>query len=352
MIFNDWVSAVLPCQHTPEQLRGDKILRHTAEGEVIWETRTASFIEGSFSEKIQVKSWDGGKSIFMSGNPNKFFNSHNIYGHWNPHFLTLKTYYVIVKEFGLTPTVNDYMAMKSGNYDFTRLDFTGMYDIDGTNRGVEDWLENAEFTSRTRAGRPACKSGTIYWGGGKNSRYGVKAYNKKQEVEVRQKKKDAMDMPFELMEWVEGKLRLEVQLNKKELQRISGLQKNMEKAYNWLEYSFIEERYAHYIEKLQLNDTGKIMKHSYYEIINMLPTGVRNTYIAWEAGINIKDTMARRTFYNHRKQILECVGIDITFHRENSRLAEKSNVVPLVRVLEAKPATPPKEILEKYVIGY
>lgn len=63
----------------------------------------------------------------------------------------------------------------------------------------------------------------------------------------------------------------------------------------------------------------------------------QSTYILWNSGEDLRDTLPLRTYYRHRKELLP-YGIDIALRRESF---ERSNVVPLVRVLEAMPAAIP-----------
>lgn len=68
---------------------------------------------------------------------------------------------------------------------------------------------------------------------------------------------------------------------------------------------------------------------------NLRPT-LRMAAQAWESGADLRQTLPHRTFYRYRKELLP-FGIDI------ATLLPKdvSNVVPLHRVLEAKPVGVP-----------
>ncbi|HEY8386709.1 MAG TPA: phage/plasmid replication protein, II/X family, partial [Porticoccaceae bacterium] len=54
-------------------------------------------------------------------------------------------------------------------------------------------------------------------------------------------------------------------------------------------------------------------------------------------GHDLRSTMAKNTYYRHRKELLK-YGINIDLRQEN---ADRYNVVPLVRILEAVPASIP-----------
>ena len=69
-----------------------------------------------------------------------------------------------------------------------------------------------------------------------------------------------------------------------------------------------------------------------------IPQRLRSSYILWESGEDLRSTLPRTTFYRHRKDLLP-YGIYIAIINETSTA---NNVVPLVRVLEAKPASIPR----------
>lgn len=74
------------------------------------------------------------------------------------------------------------------------------------------------------------------------------------------------------------------------------------------------------------------------EAMNALPRRLLSTYVLWSGGENPREIMSKPTFYKHRKELLE-YGIDINLPTEK---ANSSNVIPLVRVLEAKPVAVPE----------
>ena len=68
-----------------------------------------------------------------------------------------------------------------------------------------------------------------------------------------------------------------------------------------------------------------------------LPQKLRSTYILWKSGEDLRSTLPKATFYRHRKELGE-FGIDITLRQD---VADRSNVIPLIRVLEARPVGVP-----------
>ena len=326
----DWVSAVIPCNHSVP-IHGDKILRISPEGERIWEVSTAKIVEGSYSDKITIKTHayapDGTPNmLYISGNPVKWFQGHNLFGHGCPHELTVATMdrlCSLVPE--LTPTDIQRSLWAKGAFAFTRLDVTSMFSL-GSRAAVGDWLRSAEFSSRTRHGRPSLKGGTLYWG--KNSRrWSLKAYGKAQEAE---RHKKARILPSALNDWSQDMLRVELVIRQMELK-----QKGLDVAANWSSGDGVSTAlYYDYLSKLQMADN---MRLDHDKLLTELPSYLLSTFTLWKEGFDLLSRIPRRTFYRHRKELL-AYGVDIT-HKAPPR--EKSNVVPLIRVVEAKPATIP-----------
>jgi len=344
----DWVSCVVPCYHT-EPIHGDKIMRITPDGESVWQTLTAKSVEGSYSDKIMLKthSLDGDSNpshIYISGNPVKFFQGHNIFGHNNPHTLTLALLNYLTEQLPqLQPTPQQREWWGVGAYEFTRVDLNSMFSL-GSYPAVNDWLRSAEFSSRTRHGRPAMKGGTLYWG--KNSRrWSLKAYSKGEEI---QKHLPTRALPEQLQDWTNDKLRLELTLRQMELKE-SGAHV----AANWASgHTTAQGLYSQYIAKLNMVDNMRI---DHDQLITQLPARLAGTYVKWRDGYDLLSLMTRRTFYRHRKELL-AYGVDIT---NKAPPRETSNVVPLVRVVEAVPCEVPDWVAdsdlyfdpEKYLTG-
>jgi II/X family phage/plasmid replication protein len=70
------------------------------------------------------------------------------------------------------------------------------------------------------------------------------------------------------------------------------------------------------------------------DVFNALTAAQRTAYLAWLAGNDLRHAMSRPAFYRLRAKLLPH-GIDIATVQPSE---DRSNVVPLVRVLEAVPA--------------
>ena len=111
-------------------------------------------------------------------------------------------------------------------------------------------------------------------------------------------------------------------------------------ASNW-DIDTAEQLLLEYISKLEMSDVYMLKD----DVLDSLPPRLRLTYQAWLNGDDLKSVLPRPTFYRYRKQILE-YGIDIS-----TKSPKKNNVIPLIRVLEAKPVGIPDWAYERNLVA-
>lgn len=328
----DWVTAVLPCLHEP--VDSGRVLSVAPDGSVEWESVKFSRVTGSFESSISVRSQgsDGnGKAthLYVDGNPSKWLQGHNIVGSDDLNGLMIAFYARMLSLLSIPHHLDSYRQVLSGQYELKRVDVNYMFELP-TLIDVRSWLHAAEFKAKTRHGRPATAKGTLYFG--KNSRrWSIKAYSKYDEVNCGKK---AHSVPEEikktgLVEWSKNKLRLELTLRALQLTDI-----NLNFAKNWsteTAYTVFKE----YMGRIEMSGNTLLTDT---QVIN-LPSALRMTYICWKQGIRVTDMISRATYFRHRKALKE-FGIDIAVTVDR---VDNSNVVPLIRVLEAKPAAIPSE---------
>lgn len=73
--------------------------------------------------------------------------------------------------------------------------------------------------------------------------------------------------------------------------------------------------------------------------IQSLPTRLLAVYHLWQEGHDLRAMYPKNTFYRYRRQLLP-YGVDIAVLQPNDD--KFSNVVPLIRILEAVPVSPPE----------
>lgn len=342
----DWITAKIPCLHVP--LKTGAVMRIGPDGEVEWSTVCRTSVRGSYDNAIQVRSLgsDGNghaEILHIDGNPSKFLQGHNIVGSDDLIGLitaTLPRLVYSLCDAGLaTPFLEnsiDWPAVRNGEFEVDRLDINYMFELPSRS-DVNAWLRSAEYSSHTRHGRPRNDKGTVYWGK-QSRRWSLKAYSKAAEIEGRGAHRLPDDPRFKpLQDWVQNKLRLEVVLRQMELRQLGITQAKDIQAER------VREVYGQYLGRLEMAEKVLLNDQQALE----LPRAARATYLMWKQGMVPFDVLPRPTFYRHRKKLLEH-GIDIS---NPPPVASGGNVVPLLRVLEAKPVEVPQWAYDQRLIA-
>ncbi|WP_216069493.1 phage/plasmid replication protein, II/X family, partial [Acinetobacter junii] len=97
-----------------------------------------------------------------------------------------------------------------------------------------------------------------------------------------------------------------------------------------------------YLSKLEMSDVYMLKD----DVLDSLPHRLRLTYQSWLNGDDLKQILPHNTFYRYKKALRE-YGVDISTKSPK----EKSNVIPLIRVLEAKPVGIPDWAYEKGLVA-
>ena len=326
----DWITAELPCSHTP--LHGGVVCKTDREGELEWSTSCFLSSVGSYESKVQYKSSGGdgqgmATHLLISGNPAKFFQGHNVFGSDDLIGLVYETYERICEIEGITPSAVARRAVAEGDYRLRRIDITRSFELP-SRVDVRAWLRAAEYCSRNRGGRPTSRGTTLYWGE-KSQRWAIKAYCKGDEIES---KKKGHELPLELQdtpikEWADNKLRIELVLRGKELDE---RQINSAKLLT----PQVADLYQEYLGRITMTGQMQLSEQDRHK----LPRTLASTYTLWLEGHDLRAMLPKATYYRHRVALLELHNIDIALHRENSG---QSNVIPLIRVLQAQPVSVP-----------
>jgi II/X family phage/plasmid replication protein len=209
------------------------------------------------------------------------------------------------------------------------IDINDSFSLDNQ-ADVMAWIHAAEFKSRSRFGRPVSHPGTIYWNK-RSRRWAIKVYSKYNELVHGGKAHrlpDSLGLHApDLIEWSSNILRIELRLLSKELQLL-----NLKQASDLAPR--VTNLFREYLGRILMSG----QRHLTAESLHELPAKLRATYQLWSEGHRMQELLSRATFYRHRKELQERgIDISITCDTEN----QSSNVVPLVRVLEARPAQIP-----------
>jgi hypothetical protein len=264
-----------------------------------WETAQGSFESGvqvtKFAPTDQMREHAkefgflcSEEVLKISGNPAKYLQGHNVTG---PSVSLLgPVVQGLVRAFPdeLRPIDADSTMLPAVHR--SRVDVNTLVDL-GSHQAVHDWLMLAETKTRSRHGRAVADFGTVYWGK-HSTRWSMKAYCKHCEL----KKHPAADseLQAELLDWTRNFLRIELTLRRPEL-----------KDRGTLSESLIWDFFG----KLELHT---MKANTYSEAKSVLPTGMKLTLGMWYQGTDMRCFLPERTFYRHRKEILDVTGIDIT----------------------------------------
>lgn len=299
------------------------------QGEAIdWQKLKRMTVPGSYSTEIQVASTTterGDPAILVSGNPSKWFQGHNVFGHDDPHALCIEMMDRICAGLGITPSPEDRQLWALGHIRLLRVDVTYSWDL-GTTPRVRAALRAMDSSAHLKhRGRGHFYGDAITFGKG-SRRWSLTAYAKGPELERH-------PLPFDLAEtslprFAAGLLRVELRMLSMELER-----EKMHFAGLWGDNA-AEQLHRRKLAGLTLSDA--VMLDA--DLIEALPGRLQVVYQSWRDGHDLRAMLSRRTFYRYRAELLKH-GVDIAVRQP--REPDPSNVVPLRVVLHARPVTVP-----------
>ena len=328
----DWITLPdFPCRH-PQPVDGGHVLSVDRDGNMEWSSKKFLKVVGSSDASIRIKTTavdrDGtGTHLAIDGNPAKFLQGHNLWGTDDLVGLVVAFMDKLVPLVGLDPTPWDRQLWLRGCFRLTRTDLTRMFRL--ANRAdALAWIRQAEQTATMpyRGKGQITKGNTLYFG--KHSRRSaLKFYAKGQEFEANGS--PAMKELPALVEYADSALRAEYVIRSMELKRLG-----LDCAANWDENTSSGVT-LEVLGKLHMDDYTMITP----ERIDELRPAVRAVYQLWKEGHDIRGMYPKPTFYRYRKQLLDTLSVDIA--NVQPRDDKLSNVVPLIRVLEATEMTVP-----------
>jgi len=332
MIMIDWITAKIPF-YFPELIHDGEVMSITADGEVEYSVHKRMPVLGSYDNRlfistINVDEKGQTRQIELSGNPIKFLQGHNLFGTDNLIGMMFDTVRLISEKLSIIQPDWVMQNMRSGAYTISRIDLNRGYSFRNRPETLA-YLYNASHTSRTRSQNAVTKGSTVYFNKA-SKRWSFKMYSKGQEIE-NNKKDQNVSLTEDLKSWVDALLRFELTIKSNELR-----EKGLHLASNWSKMNAIE-LFNQYASKIQMPE----QKPS-NEIALQLKSVVRGSYTLWLAGHDMREILAKRTFYRHRNEILK-YGVDISIPMVKET-QKPSNVVPFVKVIDMKPAEIPKSV--------
>lgn len=332
----DWITAKIPCNHNPDKLSAGLVASLDKDGNIEWLVNKKIMVEGSYSSKIQIQSVSD-SMIYISGNPTKFLQGHNLFGTNDIRSLMIKFVKKLVSldDLGLSPTIFQWQDICDGNYELSRVDINESWFLNNSS-DVKAWIravgENAHMRYR---GNGILSGNTAYFG--KNSRrWGLKCYSKGDEITAKGHTLPKELCIPEMLDYADKSLRIEGVIRQLELRRL-----RLDIVANW-DIDTPQELLLKYISHLEMSDVYMLKD----DVLDTLPVRLRLVYQSWLNHDDMKQILPKTSFYRYRRDLLK-YGIDIA----TSSPKEKNNVVPLIRVLEAQPVGIPDWAYEKGLVA-
>lgn len=306
----DWFSGVLA--YDGRHLRPDVVYRIDRDGNIVWSKECWIEVEGSFSDKLQLRSVINPLPLFadnpdsrlstdllqISGNPTKFLQGHNAFGVSVCQLEDMLRATMIELPEVLQPQDLARVAVKSSPIvRKSRVDIATMINL-GNHEEVHTWLQSVTTASRSRHGRPLVSGDTVYWG--KHSRrWTMKAYCK--FCEMAQHPMADLKKNGIVREFTKGLLRLELTLRGHEFENIPILN---------------EEVLWRYFNRIEMG----VLEMARIKEVESLPWAMQATVLKWLEGQDIRMSLKKATFYRHRRLILDTLGVDVSLPASGQKL--------------------------------
>lgn len=313
----DWLSAIVS---TPPELwpgyESGRTLKIGPFGEVLENRITASLVEeeeASSSRNFRVLTPSPG-SLYLSGNPVKLLQRHNLFGSLDLLGLYLEAGTWVRQHAGLFPGPQTWQSCQFSMPRYTRIDLTRSYRFSSDSEAL-DYIRHVVGTAKTRHGQAKLYgSGTAYFGQN-STRWTMKVYAKRQEMDYGLKKaarKLAKLAPAilsdmfsdELMDWANGIVRFELTLRGPEIQKYCPPM-DINDPVN------LRNLWQHYYDSIQFNENAA-MSHKPDLIEETLPRYLLGTVAMWRTGLDLRKHLPTNTFYRHRREIIHLCAIDIS----------------------------------------
>jgi II/X family phage/plasmid replication protein len=171
-----------------------------------------------------------------------------------------------------------------------------------------------------------------------SERWAIKLYSASEQIKTK-----IGALPLQLKNigsesWAQNKLRIELKLHSKELVKLDIIN-----AMHLLPEHAVK-LFNDYLAKINMTDQIKLPT----ETANNLPNRLKSTYTLWSEGHDLISVMSKATYYRQRKLLIDNgINIDIQACEVST-----SNVIPMLRVVEAVPASIPEWAFAKNVIHH
>lgn len=242
-------------------------------------------------------------SLYLSGNPVKLLQGHNLFGSCDAIGLFLSAGQWVRQQAGLFPGPSTWDSCQFDGPRFTRLDLTRSYRFN-SDRECRAWIRQVAASARSRHGAAKLYGdSTAVWGEG-SRRWSMKVYAK--QLELIERAKRGILPPSELMDWSTGVVRFELTLRGPEIQQeavaVAGLRGTHAR-------SVALQLWSKYFERITFNENANMVNPTLLE--ETLPSHLAVKLAAWRGGADLRGIMSTSGFYKVRRQLLDAVAVDI-----------------------------------------
>jgi hypothetical protein len=300
----DWVSGEVSSQSIIAQgfklYDTGRMLVLGPGGEVTQERPGRFAFEGSHDNRLAICSRDGA-SVYVSGNPAKFFQGHNLFGSMDVDGLYLAAGIAIRQGVGLFPGPETFASCEFTRPRYTRIDLTRSYRFTSNDR-ARAWLRDVASTARTRHGSAGLgRDGSVTFGKG-SRRWSFTVYPKFDELQARGRG-HALSSKLEphavsrLQEWAEGVVRFELRLRGLELASVWPI---TDPLATW----------TRYFARIQFNRNNLAALEDDM-LTDTLPSHLLGYLARWKVGEDLRARLSKPTYYRVRRELLTHAGVDI-----------------------------------------
>ena len=295
------------------------------------EFTTFAILQGTHESRLMVKSQNEvldtktGEpmftQLFVTGNPVKVLQGHNIFGTDDVHALTYAITDKIIKFFALDI---DIQSIKVADVDLKKVDVNYSFNLPNQ-EAVERWINSAERSaSIPYAGRGVLKSSTSLVFSESSKHWRLKAYGKHKELMARSKTTKLLNP--DLVSFTKNLLRVEL-----EAKRILK-NDNLNNLNNWTMHT-PRKLFNEYLSKMNITDNLIVPDDKLKE----LTPSAQAVYMLWLEGHEMKTLYAnRQTFYSWRNKLIKQINVDIALTRKGGK-GKIKHEVPLVEYIKAEP---------------
>ena len=307
----DWISAITatPPELWPGYTSGQR-LKVDPDGQIVENKPSMHQVEDSdpsSSRNFTVWTPNPG-TLYLSGNPVKLLQGHNLWGSLDVYGLYFEAGAFIRKHAGLFPGPRTWESCRFTSPRFTRLDLTRSYRF-ASQPDADDYIRYIAGNARSRHGAATLVGGTTAYFGQHSRRWTLKVYAKWHEI-VNELRKHARSpftrrghaLPAELADWARGVVRFEFTLRTPELDDFPPGRLASPDALRSL--------WQDYFDRITMTENSA-MNTSSPLIEAELPGRLQGVLAVWRSGRDPRAVYARPTFYRYRAELIQRLGIDI-----------------------------------------